>query len=115
MQLHILRTTFALVAVLALVLGLGLVGSRDAGAQGNGATVVRTPGDTCGVETSPGVFEEFTCDNLDVFTPNGKIRSHASGVTAPPADGNADVTADPVCPSMVSASGRVRLNCHLDF
>ena len=119
MHRHFVRTAIVLAAALALGLGLSMVASPDARAQGNGAVVVRTDGDTCAVETSPGVFEAFACDNLDVFTPSGKIRSHASGATAPPADGTADVVhafpSFPACSSTVSASGQVRLTCHLDF
>jgi len=108
-----------LAAALVVMLGITVLGPYAAAAQDTGAFVVRTPGDTCAVETAPGVFQEFTCDNIDVYTPNGKIRSHARGVTTPPADGTADVTHESptfsVCSSTVSASGRVRLTCHLDF
>ena len=118
MQRHVWRPTFALATALGLVLGTALVSSQDAHAQGNGATVVRTSGDTCAIETSPGVFEEFTCDNLDVFTPNGRIRSHASGETVPPADGQAGGSQAfptfPDCTYTVSASGQVRVTCHLN-
>jgi hypothetical protein len=112
-------STFARVAMLALVLGIALAGSRDARAEGNGATVIWTHDfEGCFLETSPGVLEEFTCDNLDVFTPNGKIRTTAHGDTAPPADGTADVTHEfvifPVCSTTVSASGATRFTCHLD-
>jgi hypothetical protein len=118
MHRQILPSPVALAAVLALVLGFSLAGGAAARAQGNGATVVQTPDETCFLETSPGVFEPFSCDNIDVYTPNGKIRTHASGETAPPADGAADVTHEyatfPVCSSTVSASGKTRFTCHLD-
>jgi hypothetical protein len=111
-------STFVRVAMLALVLGIALAGSRDARADGNGATVIRTPEEGCFLETSPGVLEVFTCNNLDVYTPNGKIRTTAHGDTAPPADGTADVTHEfvifPVCSTTVSASGETRFTCHLD-
>jgi hypothetical protein len=120
MHRHVVRTATVLAVALALGLGLSLVARVDTHAQGNGATIVRTDGDTCALETAPGVFEPVTCDNQDVYTPSGKIRSHASGgETTPPADGTADVTHEypsaPVCSSTVSASGRVRIACHLSF
>ncbi len=119
MHRHLVRTAIVLTVALALGLGLSLAARVDTDAQGNGATVVRTDGDTCALETAPGVFEPVTCDNQDVYTPSGKIRSHASGETTPPADGTADVTQEypsaPVCSSTVSASGRVRITCHVSF
>jgi hypothetical protein len=119
MRYPVLRAMFVLAAALGLVLGVALAGSRDARADGNGATVIRTPEETCFLETSPGVFEPFICNNLDVYTPNGKIRTTGHGDTAPPADGTADVnhgfpTGFPVCSSTVSASGETRFTCHLD-
>jgi hypothetical protein len=119
MRYPVLRATLVLAAALGLVLGVALVGSPAASAQDHGATVIRTPEETCFLETSPGVLEEFTCNNLDVYTPNGKIRTTAHGDTAPPADGTADVnhgfpTGFPVCSSTVSASGETRFTCHLD-
>jgi hypothetical protein len=107
------------VVVIGLALGLFFVGGTEAGAQSNGATVIRTPDETCFLETSPGVFEEFSCNNLDVYTPNGKIRTTAHGDFAPPADGTADQYRDfpegfPVCDATVSASGKTRWTCHLD-
>ena len=118
MRSTIMRSTLSLAAALGLVLGVALAGGHQVSAAGNGAVVVQTPGDTCFLETSPGVFEAFTCDNLDVYTPNGKIRSTGHGDSAPPTDGTADVIdafpTFPVCSSTVSASGETRLTCHLD-
>ena len=108
------------VIVVALALGLAGLGHLDTRAEGNGATVIFTPGEeSCFLETSPGVWDWFTCDNIDVYTPNGKIRTTAHGDYAPPADGTADVNQDfpegfPVCDATVAASGKTRWTCHLD-
>src|SRR6266542_2630784 len=107
------RPVMRFVVMVTLGLGMIFMGHLDAHAQGNGAVVIRTPEEGCFVETSPGVFEPFTCNNIDVYTPNDKIRTHASGELPPPEDGNADVIRDyptdyPVCDATISASGKVR-------
>src|SRR5215211_330624 len=107
------------VIIVALTLGLTGLGHLDARAEGNGATVIRTPEEGCFLETSPGVLEFFTCNNLDVYTPNGKIRTTAHGDFAPPADGTADQYRDfpeqyQVCDATVATSGKTRWTCHLD-
>jgi len=107
------------VVVTGLALGLFLFGGVEAGAQSNGATVIRTPEEGCFIETSPGVWEFFTCNNLDVYTPNDKIRTTAHGDFAPPADGTAEQYRDfpeqyQVCDATVATSGKTRWTCHLD-
>ncbi len=120
MRSPIRRSTLAFAAALGLVLGVALAGGHPASAGGNGATVIFTPGEeSCFLETSPGVWDWFTCDNIDVYTPNGKIRTTAHGDYPPPADGTADVNQDfpegfPVCDATVAASGKTRWTCHLD-
>ena len=119
MRYPVLRSTLVFAAALGPVLGVVLAGGHRVSAAGNGAVVVQTPEETCFIETSPGVFEEFTCDNTDVYTPNGKIRTTAHGDFAPPADGTADQYQDfpegfPVCDATVAASGKTRWTCHLD-
>jgi hypothetical protein len=104
---------------LALLVGLSLAVGLQGTARAEGATVIRTPEETCFIETSPGVFEEFTCNNLDVYTPNDKIRTTAHGEFTPSGDGTADQYRDfpegfPVCDATVAPSGKTRWTCHLD-